>query len=184
MTFDYQIAAIPTLYRGRQYRSRLEAKWAAFFDLAGWSAEYEPFDLGGWSPDFILHGHRWPILVEVKPIVAMDEAVGAKMAAAATAAKFKGELLLLGVSPFLSEGGWLGWLDDWCTDAPYGGFSPANSVRSPDGKLDFCSWENSYMGRITGAYDGTHYLVQPAETKPLWDEACNAVQWHCKASAP
>ena len=35
MTFDYQIAAIPTLYRGRQYRSRLEAKWAAFFDLAG-----------------------------------------------------------------------------------------------------------------------------------------------------
>lgn len=31
----FRVAAIPTRYRGRLYRSRLEAKWAAFFDLLG-----------------------------------------------------------------------------------------------------------------------------------------------------
>jgi hypothetical protein len=66
---DYTIAAIPTLYRGRQYRSRLEARWAAFFDLLGWNAEYEPFDLGKWSPDFMLASSPNALgpLVEVKP---------------------------------------------------------------------------------------------------------------------
>ena len=32
----------PTLYNGRRYRSRLEARWAAFFDLVRWPFEYEP----------------------------------------------------------------------------------------------------------------------------------------------
>lgn len=61
-------AAIPTLYRGRQYRSRLEARWAAMFDLLGWAYEYEPYDLNGWIPDFVLMGKR-NVLVEVKPIL-------------------------------------------------------------------------------------------------------------------
>lgn len=47
--------AIPTVYRGIQMRSRLEAKWACCFDQLGWTWEYEPFDLKGWIPDFILH---------------------------------------------------------------------------------------------------------------------------------
>lgn len=29
--------AIPTVYRGQQYRSMLEARWACFFDIIGWS---------------------------------------------------------------------------------------------------------------------------------------------------
>ena len=34
---DYtKIAAIPTTYSGVVFRSRLEARWAAFFDLCGW----------------------------------------------------------------------------------------------------------------------------------------------------
>ena len=61
----YTIPAIPTRYRGRLYRSRLEARWAAFFDLLGWKFEYEPIDLGSWSPDFLLSD--WNCLVEVKP---------------------------------------------------------------------------------------------------------------------
>jgi hypothetical protein len=28
--------AIPTRYRNTNFRSRLEAKWAAFFDIVGW----------------------------------------------------------------------------------------------------------------------------------------------------
>jgi len=48
----YAIKAHPTIYRGVRFRSRLEAKWAAFFDSVGWCWEYEPIDLDGWSPDF------------------------------------------------------------------------------------------------------------------------------------
>jgi hypothetical protein len=62
------IAAIPTVYKGVQMRSRLEARWAAFFDLCGWQWEYEPFDLNGWIPDFMLRGAKTNTLVEVKPL--------------------------------------------------------------------------------------------------------------------
>jgi len=64
------------MYAGVQFRSRLEARWAAFFDLLGWKWEYEPFDLQGYIPDFLLHvpkyaGVCWlttdTLLVEVKP---------------------------------------------------------------------------------------------------------------------
>jgi hypothetical protein len=30
------VNAIETVYRGSLFRSRLEARWAAFFDLFGW----------------------------------------------------------------------------------------------------------------------------------------------------
>lgn len=43
------IKAIETLYRGYRFRSRLEARWAVFFDVAKIEWRYEPegFDLGG-----------------------------------------------------------------------------------------------------------------------------------------
>ena len=62
----YSIKPIPTNYQHRLYRSRLEARWAAFFDLAEWKTEYEPLDLAGWSPDFLIN-ESTRILVEVKP---------------------------------------------------------------------------------------------------------------------
>lgn len=61
-----KIAAIPTTYNGVNFRSRLEARWAALFDLLSWKWEYEPFDLNGWIPDFVLSGYK-KILVEIKP---------------------------------------------------------------------------------------------------------------------
>lgn len=63
--------AIPTVYRGIQFRSRLEARWAAFFDLAmpSWKWRYEPIDLRGWIPDFDLSASESvdSFLVEIKP---------------------------------------------------------------------------------------------------------------------
>jgi hypothetical protein len=110
---NYATEAHPTLYKARLYRSRLEARWAVFFDLMGWRFEYEPLDLGLWSPDFLLHGLEVPILCEVKPIDAIDADVCAKMACAAEEAQFRGELLLLGATPDIGgTDGWLGWLDD------------------------------------------------------------------------
>lgn len=54
------IKAIETEYKGYRFRSRLEARWAVFFDACGVKWEYEPegFDLGDglyYLPDFLLH---------------------------------------------------------------------------------------------------------------------------------
>lgn len=77
----YSIKAHPTLYKGVLYRSRLEARWAAFFGLCLWEHEYEPIDLEGWTPDFYVkipckdsecdefHG----LFVEVKPYFSLKE---------------------------------------------------------------------------------------------------------------
>ena len=53
--------AIQTEYKGYLFRSRLEARWAVFFDACGVEWEYEPegYDLGNglyYLPDFLLHG--------------------------------------------------------------------------------------------------------------------------------
>jgi hypothetical protein len=37
-----QIKAIETKYKGYRFRSRLEAKWAVFFDAFNWKWQYEP----------------------------------------------------------------------------------------------------------------------------------------------
>lgn len=56
-----KIKAIQTEYKGYLFRSRLEARWAVFFDFCGVEYEYEPegYDLGNgltYLPDFLLHG--------------------------------------------------------------------------------------------------------------------------------
>ena len=61
--------AIETIYNGYRFRSRLEARWAVFFDAMGLEYEYEPegFELDGdlrYLPDFKL---RYGPYVEVKP---------------------------------------------------------------------------------------------------------------------
>lgn len=49
---NYAFASRPTFYNGVQFRSRLDAHWACFFDLVNWRWAYEPFDLIGWTPTF------------------------------------------------------------------------------------------------------------------------------------
>lgn len=66
------IKAKETRYKGYHFRSRLEARWAVFFDALGLEYQYEPqgFDLsdkglGSYLPDFYLPDSRcW---IEVKP---------------------------------------------------------------------------------------------------------------------
>ncbi len=68
---------IPAEYRGVKYRSRLEARWAVFFDAVGeeyhYHYEYEGFQLpSGWYlPDFFLP--RIGLWVEIKPDEPTDE---------------------------------------------------------------------------------------------------------------
>lgn len=65
--------AIQTEYMGYLFRSRLEARWAVFFDLLGlnWQYEVEGFDLGGagyYLPDFkVISPDGYIFWYEVKP---------------------------------------------------------------------------------------------------------------------
>ena len=65
----------PTFYNGVLFRTRLEARWACFFDLAYWKWDYEPIDLVGWTPSFRVEfpcshtqcAGSHVLLVDVKP---------------------------------------------------------------------------------------------------------------------
>lgn len=69
-----EIKAIETEYNGYKFRSRLEARWAVFFDAAGIKYEYEPEgfeikvnseEMYRYLPDFYLPD--FDLWVEVKP---------------------------------------------------------------------------------------------------------------------
>lgn len=68
---------IPTLYKGYRFRSRLEARWAVFFDAMGVKWEYEPegFALSNgmyYLPDFYLPDQN--LWIEVKGVTStVDE---------------------------------------------------------------------------------------------------------------
>lgn len=59
----------PTTFMGVEFRSRLEARWAVFFEAAGIAWNYEPRWItlpdGSYLPDFILP--ELHLVVEVKP---------------------------------------------------------------------------------------------------------------------
>jgi hypothetical protein len=167
---------IPTRYGSRTYRSRLEARWAAFFADIYWRAEYEPFDLDGWIPDFALSGAGGKvILAEVKPIFARDEDVCRKISRAAAD---QYELLLLGIGPFDStywDGPALGWLYE-----RHGGWDEAIiGLSDKTGRYDFFHASGSYGYQLSGEGDGTHHIKQasPPAVRQLWAAAGDAVQW-------
>lgn len=71
-----EIKAIETEYKGYRFRSRLEARWAVFFDALNleWEYEKEGFDIAGvrYLPDFwISTVNMW---AEVKPNKIFDRA--------------------------------------------------------------------------------------------------------------
>lgn len=103
--------AIPTHYNGINFRSRLEAKWARFFDLIGWSYEYEPVDLNGYIPDFVLKFAKMPIYVEIKPSMTVKDLISdCQKARVATLGK---RLLCLGGTCDLPD-------EDGVTFGPFG----------------------------------------------------------------
>jgi hypothetical protein len=89
--------AIETRYKGYRFRSRLEARWAIFFDTCGirWEYESEGFELddGTWYlPDFWLPKFHGGIFAEVKPH-------GDEFSVARRFARGGQQILLLGGSP-------------------------------------------------------------------------------------
>ena len=184
------ITARPTLYNGTRFRSRLEARWAAFFDQAGWRWEYEPLDLRGWVPDFLLIGRMRTIPVEVKPILwdpsgrvpPGDEAFGLpELEKARTTGH---EVLILGAYLPTYRGfgsATLGALmnEEWTIDEDGGGPDTAILWAGHQQPLDFSANQGSYRYRVGGEYDGDRHLrwCGADEVTEFWREAGNRTQW-------
>ncbi len=98
------IRAIETRYAGCRFRSRLEARWAVFFDTLGIAWEYEPqgFLIDGvcYLPDFYLPEQK--LWVEIKP--PRESWLGAeKFLAFATKLEFVGDRAALFQGPIPTE---------------------------------------------------------------------------------
>jgi hypothetical protein len=189
------LPAIATRYKGRVYRSRLEARYASYFDALGWAYEYEPLDLHGYIPDFIIRapgacGVSEPMVVEVKPFVP----------------PFEDEDVML-VCKRIEDGGWLG--DALVVGAQHRcdnqHAQPMMSLLDSAGELRVSpnkhyTASRSCIGRmrdgdgvwhdafVCKADDGTWQLTHDAEAAWLidtdfmnvriaWAEAGNATQW-------
>lgn len=188
---------IPTLYQGIEFRSRLEAKWAAFFDLLGWRWEYEPIDGDGYIPDFAIYNELCrvadlpPIYAEIKPAQtkAAYKAPMAKMRAGMAEVEC-GELWVLGSSP-LPE-----CLKTDRFDKEYSPFALAHTTRNVYLTRNWVSccncgkWMDSHNAHdITSApsgmssfWDDLYYcasIKNPVthSIESLWAQATNEVKW-------
>jgi hypothetical protein len=161
---DQRIASIPTEYAGVNFRSRLEARWAAFFDLNGWEWQYEPVDLNGWMPDFLVRtelgrrtlmngcvmlGGTADVYAEVKPVMEPNEVEACYQ----KAVSHGGDrwVLLLGIAPLE---GTLGYLLD-----------------TPEGSQE----TRAYLHGVLGGYDPDTQNF--SDQRSLWRDAGNRVQW-------
>jgi hypothetical protein len=167
-------SGIPTLYNGVRFRSRLEARWAVFFDAVKWPWTYEPYDLNGYIPDFVLDFDAGQLLAEVKPGLDFDalrEAVpklersGWRGEAVILGADLiDGHLGLFGALESSPDGVSRAWGEAWaffCTSCGQVSLLPP-----------FSSWACRRCGADGGNAHVGHY--EPAEA---WAEAGNRVQW-------
>lgn len=75
---------MPATYNGLHFRTSLEARWAAFFDLAEWEWHANPSPVNDWSPDFRVTfpcthsecGGSHTLLIAVLPITRIDDFKG------------------------------------------------------------------------------------------------------------
>ena len=169
---------IPTTYRGARFRSRLEARWAAMFDLLGWKWTYEPFDAEGYIPDFVIQGPE-PFLVEIKPATLLAElAEHRNRVERAVQRTWKHPVVFLGASPSIDGGAvncaglmsvWWGLRDmAWVqTEARWG-------VCWKCGKIGLSQEPGcSMQARPCGCDE-----LRPAMIRDeLWNRAGSSVQW-------
>jgi|SRR5688572_8885344 len=77
------IKPIETVYKGYRFRSRLEARWAVFFEQMKWPWEYEPEGYEWrdqkYLPDFVCR-LIVPTYFEIKPLFSEEQKLSAKEA--------------------------------------------------------------------------------------------------------
>lgn len=185
-------SGIPTTYRHGEFRSRLEARWAAFFDLVGWSWVYEPLDAEGYIPDFLIQG-RIPFFVEVGPCITQQDYEAKTAKPDRVAASLRHDVLVVGVSPLpdlhIGGSGHLaaGWLGEFFDDE--GILAWDAGVWAWDIGLGIYHTYHSYTHRPRGPAEPREMSVDPSWGYPphgeggtvlierLWAEAGNVVKW-------
>ncbi|MCI5196279.1 MAG: hypothetical protein D3919_08625 [Candidatus Electrothrix sp. AW5] len=137
------IKALPTLYRGIKYRSRLEATWAYFFDRIGFKYHYEMegFKINDlcYLPDFFLpEQDTW---IEIKP----------KRPTKQERLKIASLLIELIKSGSESNVGILygrPWIDEQAPEYIYLNFYPLLGTLEVDGKIYHITAENITLEHI------------------------------------
>ena len=173
------IPAIPTMYNGTRFRSRLEARWAVLFDSLKWPWLYEPVDLEFYIPDFILPFHAGSIAVEVKPEVTLEQLK--TYAQRMVLAGWEDGLLVLGASVF--ERSTIGVIGEPLSDLGLSGevaLGRGIAFRCPNcGEASLNCEEHSWRCRVNGCYGGASHVghLEPRELDRMWAEAGNRVQW-------
>jgi hypothetical protein len=168
VTTETAARGIATTYRNTRFRSRLEARWAAFFDLVDWGWTYEPFDTDGWIPDFLIAGDR-PLLIEAGP-VSTDQEFRDK--AQKPLGWLQHPTLVLGISPIVLSDEQAGLvIKDRLTAVGYWS------------RCDDCSGLLRVASALTGESPCGHTDGRPTSAGhlfDLWAKAGNDVQWKPK----
>lgn len=171
---------IPTTYRSVRFRSRLEARYAAFFDLVAWPWRYEPIDLAGYIPDFLIHFDAGDLLVEIKPAVTRGVTLAARDRICD--AGWTGEAVVL-TSCWADEGGQHpspGDFGELIHDVPgeTHAWGPARLAYCIScGSVTIVAEDYSWRCRACGADDGNGHLGASVEASDAWVNAANRVQW-------
>jgi hypothetical protein len=180
-------SAIATAYRGFNFRSRLEAKWAVFFDKCGWRWSYEPYDLNGWIPDFAV-GER-PTLVEIRPY--FHEHEWSDQASKIAKSGHANNVILLGADPTwfcgVGEDVQIGWLlervecpncEEWQIWDLHFGVTEGNQ------KLGLCPMEGAWSNEIFKPPTNSTHPNKWSRVSPAgevlyenWSFASNVAQW-------
>lgn len=176
--------SITTLFNGIEYRSRLEARWAAFFHQIGWIFTYEPFDGDGYIPDFLVHGDR-PMLVEIKPAVTEADYYEPVDKIERGLTDWQHDVLIVGASPttkaLLNPGDGdvvAGALGEHRGDGGTRDWAPgAWSSCTQCGHLAVCHSLMSYTCRPCGHYDGNIAPPYEHQITMAWATATNHVKW-------
>jgi hypothetical protein len=99
------IKAIETRYKGYMFRSRLEARWAVFFESCGFTWEYEPegFECDGerYLPDFFVTAGESEWWCDIKPNTQLTATETRKMLAFSNAVNTS--FWIISGSPWLGQ---------------------------------------------------------------------------------
>lgn len=168
---------IPTSFAGTNFRSRLEARWAAFFSIVGWDWVYEPVDGAGYVPDFLIKGDS-PLFVEVKPATSETEyRQPVQKIVDGIGPHWNRDVLIVGADAVM-RGDVAGILVDFLHGPNDWNTSPAEWVYCPT-CVSLGIATSSTSGHMRPCGHAAPKGGDPANQHPrnLWALAGNAVQW-------
>jgi hypothetical protein len=164
---NMDIKPIETYYNGYRFRSRLEARWAVFFDAMGIKYEYEPegfamSDGTAYLPDFYLPESKQ--YFEVKGVMKETDMHKVKQFI-----KEAESCVTIGYSDFSFDT--CSYWDDIYPDTDKFELSRGGALFKcrTCGRYWFMTYEGLYHCQCCGEYDGDHHLI-PIMTSECYED--------------